>query len=65
MAVYTGNTVRKLLQAEYVQADAVSGTHAMACKTQADDSNNVSGCELSCTGIYVFNQLISTYFLQP
>lgn len=64
MAAYAGNTVRKLLQGEYVRADAVSETCATACKTQADDSNKVSGCELSCTGLHVFNQHICTCLLQ-
>lgn len=38
----TGSTVRKLSQAEYAQAEVLSGTCARSAKTQADSSNNVS-----------------------
>lgn len=40
------STARKLLQAEYAQADVLSGTCARAGKTQADGSNNVSAALL-------------------
>lgn len=41
-----GSTVRKLLKAEYAQADVLSRTCARAGKTQADSSNNVSAALL-------------------
>lgn len=34
MVAHAGNTVRKLTQAEYAQADAAPGTCAAACKTK-------------------------------
>lgn len=63
MVAYAGSTVIKLTQAEYVQADAVSGTRATACKTQCDDSNNVlavSSVALAC--MCVINALEPTSF---